>query len=39
MSKQSFSSYARVRGVYEAALLAAACGVPLAICQLWIRSN
>jgi hypothetical protein len=39
MSKQDFSSYAKQRGVYEAALLACACGIKLATVQLWIRSN
>jgi hypothetical protein len=39
MSKQSFVSYARQRGVYEAALLACACGIKLATVQLWLRSN
>lgn len=39
MSKQSFSAYAAKRGIYEAALLACACGVKLATVQLWLRSN
>lgn len=38
MSKADFSAYALSRGYYEAALVACACGIPLAQVQLWIRS-
>lgn len=39
MSKQQFSNACSRNGVYLAALMASACGVPLAVVQLWIRSN
>jgi hypothetical protein len=37
MSKQVFINNAKTSGIYAAALLAAACDVPLAQVQLWVK--
>jgi len=39
ITRAAFHAYKQQRGTYEAALLAAALGVPLAQVQLWARQS